>query len=76
MVSTLSMTICKGYEKDASFGTYDDQKTRPEDETLRWLDLKWVRYPHGIGVNITFCFLESQRNPYSDHEGIDKCSSI
>jgi hypothetical protein len=27
-------------------------------------------------VNITFCFLESQRNPYSDNEDIDKCSSI
>ena len=35
-----SITVCKGYEKDASSGSYDDGKIYPEDVTLRWSDLK------------------------------------
>ena len=62
-----SITVCKGYEKDASSGSYDDGKIRPEDVTLRWSDLKWVRYPHGIGVSFTFRFLKSRKNACSEH---------
>jgi hypothetical protein len=71
-----SMTVCKGYEKGASYGLQDDRRTRPDDETLRWSDLKWVRYPHGIGVNITFRFLKNARNPYSQKNVTGKCSAI
>lgn len=60
-----SMTVCKGYEKGASLGLSEDRKTRPEHETLLWSDLKWVRYPHGIGVNVTFRFLKNSRNAYT-----------
>jgi hypothetical protein len=66
-----SMTVCKGYEKGASLGLHDG-KTRPEDETLRWSDLKWVRYPHGVGVNITFRFLKNARNPYGSKRVMGK----
>lgn len=71
-----SMTVCNDYGKGARFGSIDNGKERPADETLRWSDLKWVRYPRGIGVNITFRFLKSQRDPYSEHQAIGQCSSI
>lgn len=71
-----SITVCKGYEKGASYGLQDDRKTRPEDETLRWSDLKWVRYPHGLGVNITYRFLKNARNPHSQKIVMSKYLSI
>jgi hypothetical protein len=71
-----SMTVCKGYEKGASYGLQDNRKTRPNDETLRWSDLKWVRYPHGIGVNITFRYLKNARDAYSQKVVMGKCSAI
>ena len=60
-----SITVCKGYEKGASQGTSNGESKRKEDETLRWRDITWVRYPHGIGANITYHYLKGHRNPYT-----------
>lgn len=61
-----SFTVCPGYEKGADLG---QGLKRPEDETLRWSDIAFFRYPDkdGIAARVTFKFLKNQRNPYTNH---------
>jgi hypothetical protein len=62
-----SFTICPGYEAGTILGLADDPnaRVRDEDETLRWRDVEFVRYKHGIGANVTYRYLKNHRNPYT-----------
>jgi len=61
-----SFTVCQGYEKGADLGV--NGLTRPEDETLRWKDVSFFRFPdvEGIAVRITFKYIKGHRDPFSN----------
>ena len=48
----------------SSLSLADDSMVREEEETLRWRDIEFVRFPHGIEVKIEFRFLKQQRDPH------------
>ncbi|KAK5167217.1 uncharacterized protein LTR77_007949 [Saxophila tyrrhenica] len=59
-----SFTVGVGYEKGADLsGGF----VRPDDETLRWSDVKFFHYPNvdGVAVSIKYKYLKGQRNPYT-----------
>lgn len=61
-----SYTVCDGYEAGADLGLGPNKMTRQIDETLRWSDVKFFRFPDrdGIAVQVDFRYLKSHRNPY------------
>lgn len=73
-----SFTVCPGYEKGATLGA--SGLTRPTDETLRWSDVNFFRFPdvEGIAVQVTFSYLKNQRDPFSSRliEGKKKFTFI
>lgn len=60
-----SITVAVGYHKGASLGFEGSGHERQEDETLRWRDIEWIRYPHGIGALITYRFIKGYRSTYA-----------
>lgn len=60
-----SFTVCPGYAKGDLMATNSlVQFKRPEDETLRWRDVKFVKFENGVGVRITFHYVKGHRDPY------------
>jgi len=64
-----SFTVAKGYEKGADLGV--NGLIRQEDETLRWKDVSFFRFPgtEGIAVRITFKYIKGHRDPFSNSSG-------
>jgi hypothetical protein len=59
-----SFTVGRGYAKGDPTGI--PGKTIPEDETLRWEDVEWIRTEEGIAAKLTMKYTKGYRNPHAN----------
>jgi hypothetical protein len=59
-----AFTVTRGYEKGAPTGVQG--VVFPENQTLFWRDVDFVRFPDGIGARVTLRYHKGYRNPYAE----------